>query len=152
MKYVSKMDSPIGALYISSEENAIVGIDTAPTSLPLCETPLLLCAKTQLTEYFAGNRKCFDLPLMMQAPPFTKSVWDALCEIPYGETSSYGEIAARLGNPRAARAVGMANHINPIMIIVPCHRVIGKSGALTGYAGGLAIKGFLLKLEAEHCK
>lgn len=103
-------------------------------------------AKQQLAEYFAGQRQAFDLPLRMQGTPFQQKVWAALRN-PYGETRSYGQIAAQVGNPKAGRAVGMANNRNPIAIIVPCHRVIGANGSLTGYAGGLSVKQELLALE-----
>lgn len=113
-------------------------------------SPLLGQAADQLREYFAGQRKTFDLPLAPQGTAFQKAVWKALLEIPYGQTCTYGDIARRIGNPRAARAVGMANHCNPLMIVVPCHRVVGSGGALTGYACGLDIKKFLLELEKAH--
>jgi methylated-DNA-[protein]-cysteine S-methyltransferase len=104
--------------------------------------------RTQLDEYFAGGRREFDLQLDMIGNPFELRVWDALCEIPYGETTSYGEIARRIGSPSAARAVGLANGRNPVALIVPCHRVIGADGSLTGYGGGLERKRLLLDLEA----
>ncbi len=102
----------------------------------------------QLEEYFAGTRKVFDLPLCPEGTDFQKRVWKALLEIPYGETRTYQEIAQKAGSPRGFRAVGMANHNNPIMIVIPCHRVIGKDGSLTGYGGGLDMKERLLKLES----
>ena len=105
-------------------------------------------AGEQLAAWFAGERVEFDLPLDARGTPFQRRVWQALTEIPYGGTSTYGEIARRLGRPRAARAVGGANHRNPLPVVVPCHRVIGAGGSLTGYAGGLRIKRFLLDLEA----
>ncbi|PWM38741.1 MAG: cysteine methyltransferase [Clostridiales bacterium] len=111
------------------------------------ETPLLQKAHGQLTEYLAGERRRFELPLAPGGTPFEQAVWAQLLKIPYGETCTYGGIAARLGKPGASRAVGMANHRNPIGIIIPCHRVIGKDGSLTGYAGGLGIKERLLILE-----
>lgn len=111
------------------------------------ETPLLQKAHGQLTEYLAGERRRFELPLAPEGTPFEQAVWAQLLKIPYGETCTYGGIAARLGKPGASRAVGMANHRNPIGIIIPCHRVIGKDGSLTGYAGGLVIKERLLILE-----
>ena len=111
------------------------------------ETPLLQKAHGQLTEYLAGERRRFELPLAPGGTPFEQAVWAQLLKIPYGETCTYGGIAARLGRPGASRAVGMANHRNPIGIIIPCHRVIGKDGSLTGYAGGLGIKERLLILE-----
>ncbi len=104
-------------------------------------------ALRQLEEYFAGDRCQFEVPLDLEGTPFQLAVWRSLLEIPYGETRSYGAIATAIGRPRAARAVGMANNQNPIPIIVPCHRVIGQNGALTGYAGGLDLKSRLLSLE-----
>ena len=103
--------------------------------------------KRQLREYFAGDRKDFDLDLAPVGTEFQLQVWDSLCEIPYGETCSYGEIADRIGRPKASRAVGAANGQNPIPIVVPCHRVIGKSGHLTGFGGGLPTKEWLLQHE-----
>ncbi|CCQ94905.1 Methylated-DNA--protein-cysteine methyltransferase, constitutive [[Clostridium] ultunense Esp] len=103
--------------------------------------------KSQLEEYFRGNRKTFTLPLDLKGTPFQKAVWNALLEIPYGETRSYKQIALRLNMPRAVRAIGGANHDNPIPILVPCHRVIGSNGELIGYGGGLSIKEKLLHLE-----
>jgi methylated-DNA-[protein]-cysteine S-methyltransferase len=104
--------------------------------------------RVQLDEYFAGDRREFDLPLQMLGNEFEQRVWGELCAIPYGETASYGEVAKRIGNPTAARAVGLANGRNPIAVIVPCHRVIGSDGSLTGYGGGLGRKRLLLDLEA----
>ncbi|HEY8349152.1 MAG TPA: methylated-DNA--[protein]-cysteine S-methyltransferase [Clostridia bacterium] len=114
------------------------------------ETPLIKEASRQLNEYLDGNRKVFDIPLVLEGTPFQKAVWQALLEIPYGETRSYGEIAERIGNPKAARAVGMANNRNRIAVFVPCHRVIGADGRLVGYAGGVDIKKKLLDLEKLH--
>lgn len=116
-----------------------------------CETPLLQKAKKQLREYFAGNRREFDLPICLHGTDFQKKVWNVLQSIPYGETLSYGEVAAKIGNPKASRAVGGANNKNPIMIIVPCHRVIGADGSLVGFGGGLPAKEYLLALEGK-CK
>jgi len=104
----------------------------------------------QLLEYFAGSRTEFDLPLTFSGTEFQKQTWRALLTIPYGETRSYSEQAELIGNPKAVRAVGRTNGLNPIGIVVPCHRVIGKSGKLTGYAGGLDKKKFLLNLESEY--
>ena len=104
-------------------------------------------AAAQLAEYFAGQRRRFTLPLDLPGTPFERKVWRALCQIPYGKTRSYREIARRIGNPRAARAVGMANHHNPVAILVPCHRVISTDGTLGGYAGGIKKKARLLALE-----
>ncbi len=102
---------------------------------------------SQLTAYFAGKLRAFDVPVAPQGTPFQQQVWRALCDIPYGETTSYGALAERIGNPKAVRAVGLANGSNPISIIIPCHRVIGSNGSLTGYGGGLPIKKALLDLE-----
>jgi len=111
------------------------------------ETPLLKKAAGQLGEYFDGKRKNFDLPLALHGTKFQLTVWKELQKIPYGETRSYGQLAAAVGNQKASRAVGMANNRNPIAIIIPCHRVIGHDGNLTGYAGGLELKRQLLELE-----
>lgn len=111
--------------------------------------PIFVETEKQLKEYFAGQRKDFDLPLSFAGTPFQRMVWKGLCEIPYGETVSYGELADRLGRPTAARAVGLANGKNPIGIIVPCHRVIGSNGNLTGYGGGIELKRHLLDFERE---
>ena len=110
---------------------------------------MLTRAARQLAEYFAGTRRTFDLPLAFTArgTPFQQKVWRALLTIPFGETRSYGEIAAQIGSPRAVRAVGAANGRNPISIVAPCHRVVGANGKLTGFAGGLENKAYLLALE-----
>ena len=113
-------------------------------------TPVLIEAFRQLDEYFDGQRTEFDLPLAPQGTPFMKKVWEALCTIPYGETATYKDIAIAVGSPKAYRAVGMANNRNPIGIIVPCHRVIGCSGKLVGYAGGTDLKYKLLRLENKN--
>ena len=109
--------------------------------------PVLVEAERQLTEYFAGRRKQFALKLDVAGTPFQRQVWNALLTIPFGETRSYRQIATQIGNPRAARAVGAANGKNPVSIVAPCHRVVGSSGALTGFAGGLEVKARLLALE-----
>jgi methylated-DNA-[protein]-cysteine S-methyltransferase len=107
---------------------------------------------SQLRSYFAGELQEFDLPLAPEGTPFQLKVWERLCEIPYGETISYGELARRIGNPNASRAVGLANGSNPIPIVIPCHRVIGSNGKLTGYGGGLPIKEKLLALERRQLR
>lgn len=116
-------------------------------AVPIRSTELLLCAQRQLNEYFSGSRKVFSLPLALTGTPFQRKVWQQLTQIPYGEVRSYGQIAQAVGNPKACRAVGAANHCNPIPILVPCHRVVGANGSLTGYAGGLWRKNLLLQLE-----
>lgn len=113
------------------------------------QTPLLDEAAKQLEEYFKGERREFQLPLNPQGTAFQKQVWQALCQIPYGETRSYKDIAEMIGNPKACRAVGGANNKNPIMIVIPCHRVIGANGKLVGYGGGLNIKEYLLNIESK---
>ena len=137
-------------LGIAEEASAIVKVffgHEMPAGFSGAETPLIKKAAEQIEEYLAGKRKKFSLPLAPHGTEFQTAVWQALRSIPYGETRSYGEIAALIGRPKAVRAVGMANHCNPIVIIVPCHRVIGSSGDLTGYGGGLPLKKRLLELE-----
>ena len=121
--------------------------ESAKTDFVKRETELIKSAAKQLDEYFIKKRKLFDLPLVLNGTDFQIRIWKALQTIPYGETRSYGEIAAMTGNPKASRAVGNANNRNPIQIIIPCHRVIGHDGSLTGYAAGLEIKKKLLELE-----
>lgn len=116
------------------------------------ETPMILQAKEQLEEYFRGERKEFGLPLLTEGTEFQVRVWDALRTIPYGETRSYKEVAEMIGNPKASRAVGLANNRNRISIVIPCHRVIGASGKMVGYGGGINIKELLLDLEKENSR
>jgi methylated-DNA-[protein]-cysteine S-methyltransferase len=148
--------SPIGQLKLVASDKGLVAIlweNDSPRRVRLSdlqendEHPVLLETQRQLAEYFAGKRKTFSVALDMRGTPFQKNVWEALLAIPFGETRSYGQLARQLGNPRAARAVGAANGRNPISIIVPCHRVIGSTGKLTGFAGGLETKAHLLNLE-----
>lgn len=144
------MESPIGGLRIHASAGLITAIDFAANSPRKRRTsdPLLDRAEQQLSEYFKGERTEFDLPLASEGSEFQKKVWAELQRIPYGETASYGDIARRLGyEPVISRAVGAANGANPIPIVVPCHRVIGSDGSLTGYAGGLERKKTLLDLE-----
>jgi len=144
-------DSPLGRLTLCASDDGLTGIDFSRGLLGTrCEHSLLDRCKAQLAEYFAGTRTTFDLPLASAGTPFQQSVWDALGDIPYGETRSYGDIAGALGKPTASRAVGMANGKNPLAIIVPCHRVVGANGRLTGYSGGLARKEWLLAHEARY--
>lgn len=151
MLYKAELTTPIGRLAVVQREGAILRLCFSPALAPAEareeETPLLACAKAQLTEYFAGERTAFCLPLAPEGTPFQQTVWKALLRIPYGQTRSYGQIAAEIGNPHGARAVGLANNRNPLPIFVPCHRVVGADGSLTGYAGGLAAKARLLSLE-----
>ena len=141
------MDSPVGRLYLGEEDGALTALGR--TSEPLCppETPLLTEAVRQLEAYFDGTLTDFDLPLRTHGTAFQEKCWAALREIPYGQTVTYGEQARRIGNPKASRAVGGANHYNPIMIAIPCHRVVGANGSLTGFGGGLDMKAWLLEHE-----
>jgi len=139
---------------IAEEDGAICRVffnnSKTPDSIEKAETPLIKKAARQLAEYFDGKRKVFNLPLALHGTNFQNEVWKALQNIPYGETRSYGEVAAIAGNPKASRAVGMANNRNPIVIIIPCHRVIGHNGSLTGFGGGLELKRQLLELERNE--
>lgn len=131
----------------SADPSAEASAPSSRGSLIRRETPLLRDAARQLNAYLARETREFNLPLAPSGSDFMLSVWAALREIPYGATRSYGEIAARIGNPKASRAVGLANNRNPIPVIIPCHRVIGASGSLVGYGGGIARKRWLLSLE-----
>jgi methylated-DNA-[protein]-cysteine S-methyltransferase len=149
------MPSPVGRLRLIASDSALVGIwfgqgrDAARHRGGLAEkpSPVLELARTQLQEYFAAQRRDFDLPLDPRGTEFQLRVWQRLLKIPYGETTTYGALASELGDARASRAVGLANGSNPIPIVIPCHRVIGADGSLTGFGGGLAIKQQLLELE-----
>lgn len=141
-------DSSVGRIYISEENGNIVYIDFEKRPTENSEnSPVLAEAVKQLSEYFAGERKAFDLPLEFRGTDFQKKVWNELIKIPFGQTKNYGEIAAVIGRPKASRAVGAACGRNNIIIVVPCHRVIGKNGKLTGFACGLDIKAKLLEHE-----
>ena len=148
--WLHTFDSPIGALYLTGEGETITGLYFTRPAGPF-DAPGAAgrAAEAQLAEYFAGQRRTFDLPLRAEGTDFQRAVWRALQTIPYGEIRTYGQIAAQIGRPRACRAVGMANHRNPISILIPCHRVVGSDGSLTGYGGGLARKETLLRLERE---
>jgi methylated-DNA-[protein]-cysteine S-methyltransferase len=148
------IESPIGQLLLAGDDQGVrfllfsTGRHTAqpkPDWEP--DRGSLNESASQLTSYFAGKLRAFDIPLAPQGTPFQQQVWRALCDIPYGTTTSYAELARRIGKPNAVRAVGLANGSNPISIIIPCHRVIGSNGSLTGYGGGLPIKKALLELE-----
>ena len=144
------MPSPIGKLLIAQGEYGITRVTLAQGVQESVETPLLREAQAQLEAYFAGRLRAFDLPLEEQGTAFEREVWSALRMVPYGETRTYGQIAAQVGRPKAARAVGMANHCNPIIIITPCHRIVGAKGALIGYALGLDVKAALLRIEGAR--
>jgi methylated-DNA-[protein]-cysteine S-methyltransferase len=151
-----EIESPVGKLKLVASDQGLVAVlweHDSPRRVRLCELteneehPILVNTERQLGEYFAGKRKAFSVALDMRGTDFQKNVWEALLAIPFGETRSYGQLARQLGNPKASRAVGAANGKNPVSIIVPCHRVIGSSGKLTGFAGGLNTKARLLQLE-----
>ena len=157
MPYIHYYHSPIGALKITAEEDCITGLSLCTEEMPntakmqeaeVACTPLLQETCKQLTEYFTGERTGFTLPIQYTTgTPFQHAVWNALRAIPYGETRSYEEIAVAIGNPKAVRAIGQANHKNPILLLVPCHRVINKNGSIGGFGCGVEIKKQLLQLE-----
>ena len=155
----TSVESPIGELLMLGDGQVLSGLYMQGGRKPIAIGPRWRCSsaafgpvQAQLRQYFAGERAAFDVSLTMRGDPFERLVWRALQDIPYGETVSYGEVARRIGHPSAARAVGLANSRNPIAIIVPCHRVIGADGTLTGYAGGLERKRALLELEAGQAR
>ncbi len=150
------MDSPLGELLLTGDGRALRGLHMTQGRHPVAVGPDWVQAddafeevRAQLTDYFAGRRTSFDVPLELEGTAFQLEVWRGLLEIGYGKTISYGELARRIGRPHAIRAVGLANGRNPIAVIVPCHRVIGANGTLTGYGGGLDNKRLLLDLEAS---
>ena len=154
--FYTTLDSPVGALFLTSNGEAITELFMEKHKggpKPICDwrrdDGLFREAADQLRAYFAGELTEFDLPLATGGAPFQQYVWAELQKIPYGSTISYGELARKVGNPKASRAVGAANGSNPISIIIPCHRVIGSNGKLTGYGGGIERKKFLLEFEAE---
>lgn len=160
------LETQVGPVQILAEDNYIIRLDFVKAGLVECSrfiekyfpdnrvedgvTSTVITALVQLDEYFAGTRKLFDLNVKLYGTPFRTKVWSELCKIPYGETISYKELAQRCESEKGFRAVGQANHFNPISIIVPCHRVIGSNTALTGYGGGLDNKKFLLEHEAKY--
>lgn len=150
MIHAALLETPCGRLCIEADACAVIRIsfsDRLPAGAETAPSPLTEQAARELGEYFVGKRRVFTFPTAAAGTPFQQAVWQALREIPYGETRTYGQIAAQIGRPKAVRAVGMANHRNPLCIVVPCHRVVGAGGALTGYAGGLDKKACLLDLE-----
>ena len=145
-------ETPLGQIAVGEEERALVRLWLPNQPLPRLmphKTPLLERAEGQILEYLNGQRQVFDLPLSPVGTEFQRKVWRALLDIPYGETESYGALAERVGCPGCARAVGLANRNNPLPILIPCHRVVGAKGQLTGYAGGVELKQALLALEYE---
>lgn len=157
MNIYKKIKSPIGILTLIANEKSLIALYIADEDAPLVEAalknekhPVLIKAEAQLKEYFSGKRLIFDLPLNPKGTEFQNKAWRALSKIPYGDIWSYGKQAQFLKAPNAQRAVGGANGRNPIPIIIPCHRVIGSTGKLTGFSGGMEIKIFLLKLEGHE--
>jgi methylated-DNA-[protein]-cysteine S-methyltransferase len=155
----TQIESPVGPLRLVADEDGLRRLDFVNGRNPVEANPQwhedaepLRETIRQLRAYFAGELEAFDLTLAPEGTPFQLSVWNCLCEIPFGETISYGELARRVGNPNASRAVGLANGSNPIAIVIPCHRVIGSNGKLTGYGGGLPIKEKLLGLERRQLR
>lgn len=147
-------NTSLGKIGIEEKDGCLTHLyfepDATPQNAELGQTPLLRQAFEQLELYLNGRLKDFSLPLMPEGTPFMKSVWQKLCQIPYGQTASYKDIAIAVGNPKAVRAVGQANNKNPIPIFIPCHRIIGSKGDLVGYGGGLEMKKKLLGLEARQ--
>jgi len=147
--YISQLSTPVGYVQVSANRNEITAIQFADAAIVENESQLSALGKRQLSEYFAGTRTQFDLPLAASGTDFQQGVWQALMHIGYATTASYLDIAIAVGNRKACRAVGAANAKNPIAIVVPCHRIIGTNGKLTGYAGGMSRKSFLLSLESS---
>ena len=154
MTYSMQLETPVGPLTVTATEKAVTAIrfgTQVPEGSTRCTgaeaTPLLRRAAEEIGAYFAGSRRKFTLPLAPEGTPFQQKVWEALRSIPYGETRTYKQIAIQIGHNQSFRAVGMANNRNPIVIMVPCHRVIGSTGSLTGYAGGVERKRLLLSIE-----
>ncbi|MEM7287091.1 MAG: methylated-DNA--[protein]-cysteine S-methyltransferase [Actinomycetota bacterium] len=153
--YSRTIASPVGPLTAVATDHGLravlwpgderIGFESPPVDRP--DHPVLSAVATQLGQYFAGERVSFDVPLDLRGTDFQVAVWRALADIPFGETSTYGDQAERIGRPKAARAVGAANSRNPVSIVLPCHRIVGKDGSLTGFAGGLDTKRFLLEHE-----
>jgi methylated-DNA-[protein]-cysteine S-methyltransferase len=147
-------ETKLGRLGVAEQDGFLTHVffeeDAIPENMELKETPLLKEAGRQLIAYACGELKVFKLPLNPAGTSFQKQVWKSLLDIPYGRTVSYKAVAESIGNPKAMRAVGMANNRNPISIIIPCHRVIGADGSMIGYGGGIPLKEKMLSLEAEH--
>lgn len=153
MEKAMLIDTPLGRMLAVADDKSLRSldfVDEVPEGLSFAGTPLLERCKKEIQAYFAGDLQKFTVPVDPKGTPFQQRVWQALLAIPYGETRSYKEIAVAIGQPKATRAIGGANHNNPISLIIPCHRVIGANGQLTGYGGGLHRKEALLALEKEH--
>jgi methylated-DNA-[protein]-cysteine S-methyltransferase len=156
MRKVHFFQTELGTIRVAENGEGVTGVylpgEKGPEDGVEEETPLMKQAEKQIKEYLAGQRKEFTVRQSLEGTGFSRQVWEALQKIPYGQTRSYGEVAAMIDRPGAARAVGQANNRNPISIIIPCHRVIGADGKLVGYAAGLKIKKHLLELEKKHAR
>jgi methylated-DNA-[protein]-cysteine S-methyltransferase len=148
MTFSTQFSSTVGPLTLEGDDRALTRIGFGAPNAPQGDADAVAAAAIQLEQYFAGERTEFDIDIEVEGSPFERRVWDEVRAIPYGETASYSEIARRIGRPDACRAVGRANGRNPVAVIVPCHRVIGSDGSLTGYAGGIEMKRALLDLES----
>jgi methylated-DNA-[protein]-cysteine S-methyltransferase len=144
----ARIETPLGPVTATEGDHGLVALAFGGLLGDNAASPVLDATRRQLEEYFAGERREFELPLAPTGTPFQRNVWNALAQVGYGETISYRALARKLGRPGAARAVGRANALNPLAIVIPCHRVVGASGALTGYGGGIERKRVLLELEA----
>ncbi len=147
--YVDHFESPLGLMQVTASQHAVKSIDFVDTVRPINSNAITNLTKQQLLAYFDGERKTFDLPLEPEGTVFQRTVWNALSKIAYGKTCTYGDIAKQIANPKGMRAVGLANGKNPMTIVVPCHRVIGANGKLTGYASGTDKKAWLLQHEGN---
>jgi methylated-DNA-[protein]-cysteine S-methyltransferase len=147
MTFSTQFSSPVGPLLLEGDDHSLTRLGFGSAAAPQGDADSIASATIQLEQYFAGERTEFDLDVQLHGTPFERRVWDEVRAIPYGETASYAEIARRIGRPGASRAVGRANGRNPVAVIVPCHRVVGSDGSLTGYAGGIEMKRALLELE-----
>jgi methylated-DNA-[protein]-cysteine S-methyltransferase len=149
MTFSTRFSSSFGHLTLEGDDSRVTRLGFGDASAPQGDAVSLSAAAIQLEQYFAGERTEFDVAIELRGTEFERRVWDAVRAIPYGSTATYAEIAARIGRPGACRAVGRANALNPVAIVIPCHRVIGSDGSLTGYAGGIEMKRALLALEAQ---
>ena len=147
MTFSTQFPTTVGSLTLEGDDRVLTRVGFGEAGAPQGDAVAVSAAAIQLEQYFAGERKEFDLDVELEGTEFERRVWDAVRAIPYGQTASYAEIARRIGRPDACRAVGRANGRNPLAVIVPCHRVVGSDGSLTGYAGGIAMKRALLDLE-----
>jgi len=147
--YYDNFDTPLGKMQVSANADAVTSVYFVESVKSVAGNVVTAACKRQLLEYFAGDRRVFDLPIQVEGTPFQKQVWQALTTIEHGQTCSYSDIAHVIKHPKAVRAVGAANGKNPMTIVVPCHRVVGANGALTGYASGVERKAWLLNHESD---